>query len=168
MAIKHRPDSLRNIALAKRGIDPPDDWTDLSQVRAAKKAEIGQACSAAIFAGVTVGGKNYSLADRDQQNINFLFTQALQDTAVSYHADGELCRTYPPDEFALIGAAAASHVTFHTTLINHYNRWLDGMDDIDAIAAVTYSPERNGADLPQELFENFAHVISMVRENESD
>jgi hypothetical protein len=159
MAVKFKEDSLRDLALTKRGITPPEDWTNPANVRTAKKAAIGQDCSNAIFAGVTVGDKHYTLSDRDQQNINFLVAQAAQGAAVSYHADGELCRQYTPEEFIPIGIAAATHVTYHTTLVNHYNRWLEELDDIDAITAVEYHPELQGGDLPPELRANFAAIM---------
>ena len=61
-----RTDSVRDLALASSGITPPKDWGDVEQVRAAKRQEIGAACSAAIYAGVEVDGRRYSLTEHDQ------------------------------------------------------------------------------------------------------
>ena len=60
MSIQHREDSIRDMKLERLGVTPPQDWNDVEQVRAAKKAEIGLACSAAIYAGIDVGGAHYS------------------------------------------------------------------------------------------------------------
>ena len=50
MSIQHREDSIRDMKLERLGVTPPQDWNDVEQVRTAKKAEIGLACSAAIYA----------------------------------------------------------------------------------------------------------------------
>ena len=42
MSVQHKQDSIRNLRLERLGIQPPDDWNDVEQVRAAKKAEVGQ------------------------------------------------------------------------------------------------------------------------------
>ena len=62
MSIQHREDSIRDMKLERLGVTPPQDWNDVEQVRTAKKAEIGLACSAAIYAGIDVGGAHYSHA----------------------------------------------------------------------------------------------------------
>ena len=49
MSIQHREDSIRDMKLERLGVTPPQDWNDVEQVRTAKKAEIGLACSAAIY-----------------------------------------------------------------------------------------------------------------------
>lgn len=93
MSIQHREDSIRDMKLERLGVTPPQDWNDVEQVRTAKKAEIGLACSAAIYAGIDVGGAHYSLTEHDQTELMAQF-QTVKEGAkeVPYHADGELCR----------------------------------------------------------------------------
>ena len=95
MSIQHREDSIRDMKLERLGVTPPQDWNDVEQVRTAKKAEIGLACSAAIYAGIDVGGAHYSLTEHDQTELMAQF-QTVKEGAeeVPYHADGELCRIY--------------------------------------------------------------------------
>lgn len=95
MSIQHREDSIRDMKLERLGVTPPQDWNDVEQVRTAKKAEIGLACSAAIYAGIDVGGAHYSLTEHDQTELMAQF-QTVKEGAeeVPYHADGELCRMY--------------------------------------------------------------------------
>ena len=69
MSIQHREDSIRDMKLERLGVTPPQDWNDVEQVRTAKKAEIGLACSAAIYAGIDVGGAHYSLTEHDQTEL---------------------------------------------------------------------------------------------------
>ena len=40
MSVQHKEDSIRNLRLVRLGITPPEDWTDVAQVRATKKEEM--------------------------------------------------------------------------------------------------------------------------------
>ena len=136
------------------GVTPPQDWNDVEQVRTAKKAEIGLACSAAIYAGIDVGGAHYSLTEHDQTELMAQF-QTVKEGAeeVPYHADGELCRMYTAEEFTALTQAATAHVFYHRTYCNHLNAWIKraGLDEIPAIVY--------GADLPAGLAASMAALI---------
>ena len=108
--IQHKKDSIRGMRLERLGIQPPSDWNDVEQVRAVKKKEIGAECSAAI------GGAHYSLTEHDQTEL-LAQAQAVKEgaAAVPYHADGELCRMYPAEEFTALAQAATAHVFYHRT-----------------------------------------------------
>ena len=103
MSLQHRKDSVRELRLKQQGITPPKDWNNVEQVRAVVKQQIGAACSAAIYAGVDVGGSHYSLTEHDQTELRAQ-AQAVNEgaQAVPYHADGELCRMYPAAEFSAL------------------------------------------------------------------
>lgn len=154
MSVQHREDSIKTLRLVRQGIEPPEDWTDVAQVRAAKKAEIGLACSAAIYAGIDVGGKHFSLTEHDQTEILTQYTFVKEGTeAVPYHADGELCRMFTAAEFTAIAEAATAHIFYHRTYCNHVNAWIAraGLDDL---AAITY-----GTELPADLAASMAAII---------
>jgi len=154
MSVQHREDSIRNIRLERMGITPPDDWNNVEQVRGAKKAEIGAACSAVIYAGVDVDGKHYSLTEHDQTEIMAqLETVKGGAAAVPYHADGELCKMFTAAEFTAVATAATNHIFYHRTYCNHVNAWIKrtGLADLPAI---TY-----GAELPADLAESMAAII---------
>ena len=125
MSVQHRKDSIRGMRLERLGIQPPSDWNNVEQVRAVKKQEIGAECSAAIYAGVDVGGSHYSLTEHDQTEL-LAQAQAVKEgaAAVPYHADGELCRMYPAEEFTALAQAATAHVFYHRTYCNHVNAWI--------------------------------------------
>ena len=55
--------------------------------------------------------------------------------AVPYHADGELCRMYPAEEFASLAQAATAHVFYHRTYCNHLNVWIRraGLEELAGI-----------------------------------
>lgn len=154
MSVQHKEDSIRNLRLVRLGIKPPDDWTDIAQVREAKKEEIGLACSAAIYTGIDVGGKHFSLTEHDQTEIMAQYTFVKEGAeAVPYHADGELCRMFTAQEFTEISTAATAHIFYHRTYCNHVNAWIAraGLDEVEAIAY--------GAELPEDLAASMAAII---------
>ena len=150
-----RTDSVRDKRLISLGITPPRDWSDVEQVREAKRQEIGAACTAAIYAGVDVGGARYSLTEHDQTEIMAQFTAVKEGAAaVPYHADGELCRMYPAEEFTALAQAATAHVFYHRTYCNHLNAWI-ARADLEELPAIIY-----GAELPKDLAASMAAIIA--------
>ena len=152
--LNYRKDSVRELRLKRQGIEPPKDWNSVEQVRAVKKQEIGQDCSAAIYAGVDVGGSHYSLTEHDQTEL-LAQAQAVKEgaQAVPYHADGELCRMYPAAEFSALAQAATAHVFYHRTYCNHVNAWI-ARAGLDELAAIEY-----GAELPADLAASMAQIM---------
>lgn len=154
MSVQHKKDSIRNLRLERLGIQPPDDWNDVEQVRAAKKAEVGIACSTAIYAGIDLNGSHYSLTEHDQTELMAQFTTVKEGAAaVPYHADGELCRMYPAEEFTALAQAATAHVFYHRTYCNHLNAWIKRAD-LAELDSVSY-----GAELPADLAASMAEII---------
>lgn len=150
-----RTDSVRDMALASSGITPPKDWGDVEQVRTAKRQEIGAACSAAIYAGVEVEGRRYSLTEHDQTEIMAQYATVKEGAAaVPYHADGELCRMYPAEEFAALAQAATAHVFYHRTYCNHVNAWI-ARAGLEELAGIIY-----GTELPEDLAQRMAAILA--------
>ena len=158
MGVKRlREDSVQELRLKSLGITPPKDWGDVEQVRAAKLQEIGLACSAAIYAGVDVGGSHYSLTEHDQTEIMAQYTTVKEGAqAVPYHADGELCRMYPAEEFAALAQAATAHVFYHRTYCNHMNAWVRraGLEELPCIMY--------GMALPADLAQSMAEILAVA------
>lgn len=149
-----RKDSVRALRLKRLGIAPPADWGDAGQVRRALREEMGLACTAAIYAGVEVGGARYSLTEHDQTEIMAQYTAVKEGAAaVPYHADGELCRMYPAAEFAALAQAATGHVFYHRTYCNHLNAWINRAG-LGELAGITY-----GAALPDDLARSMAAIL---------
>lgn len=149
-----RADSVRDLRLKRMGITPPRDWNDVEQLREVKRQEIGLACSAAIYAGIGIGGSHYSLTERDQMELTAQYTLVKEGApAVPYHADGELCRLYPADEFTALAQAATAHVFYHRTYCNHVNAWIARADlaELDGIAY--------GAELPEDLAASMKAIL---------
>ena len=126
----------------------------MEQVRAVVKQQIGAACSAAIYAGVEVGGARYSLTEHDQTELMAQNAAvAAGAAAVPYHADGELCRMYTAAEFSALAQAATAHVFYHRTYCNHVNAWI-ARAGLDELAAIEY-----GAELPADLAASMAQIM---------
>ena len=124
-------------------------------MRTAKLQEVGAACSAAIYAGVDVDGAHYSLTEHDQTELMAQYTMVKEGAAaVPYHADGQLCRMYPAEEFGALAQAATAHVFYHRTYCNHLNAWIRraGLEELEGI---TY-----GADLPEDLAAGMAAILA--------
>ena len=150
-----RTDSVSGLRMKSAGITPPRDWGDVEQVREAKRQEVGLACSAAIYAGIDVGGSHYSLTEHDQTEIMAQYAVVKEGAAaVPYHADGELCRMYPAAEFAALAQAATGHVFYHRTYCNHLNAWIKRAE-LEELSGITY-----GAALPEDLAASMAAIIS--------
>lgn len=150
-----RKDSVRALRLEQAGVTPPRDWDDVEQVRRAKRQEIGAACSAAIYAGINVGEAHYSLTEHDQTEILAQYAAVKEGAAaVPYHADGELCRMYPAEEFAALAQVATGHVFYHRTYCNHMNAWIKRAG-LQELAGIAY-----GAALPEDLAAGMAAILS--------
>ena len=157
MGIKWRKDSVRELRLKRAGVTPPKDWGDVEQVRQTKLQEVGAACSAAIYAGIDVGGSHYSLTEHDQTEI-MAQAQTVKEgaAAVPYHADGELCRMYPAEELAALARAATAHVFYHRAYCNHLNARIRRAG-LEELAGIAY-----GVALPADLAESMEAIISAV------
>ena len=150
-----RRDSVRDLRLKRLGVTPPGDWGDVEQVRAAKLQEAGLACTAAIYAGIDLGGSHYSLTEHDQTEIMAQYSVVKEGAAaVPYHADGELCRMYPAEEFAALAQAATAHVFYQRTYCNHLNVWIRRAE-LEELAGITY-----GAALPEDLAASMAAIMA--------
>ena len=126
----------------------------LDELRAVKKEEIGAACTAAIYAGVSVGESHYSLTEHDQMELTAQYTLVKEGApAVPYHADGELCRMYPADEFTALARAATAHVFYHRTYCNHVNAWI-ARAQAEELDGIVY-----GAQLPEDLAASMAAIL---------
>ena len=152
---------LNDIDKALRAIAPASkvySGTDLEIAIAKKHDEIARECKKAIHCGITVNFKQYSLTEDDQQNITVLKDIAKQGLPVPYHANGEPCRRYEPEEFLEIATQATIHITQETTYCNLLIRYVETLDNVDDVNNVLY----NVTKLPNEYEEMYYDVISLL------
>ena len=86
-------DSINNIQ-----DDNFDEDDLLSQTKQRKINEISLISQSTIINGVEFNGKHYRLNTTDQINISALNMMAQMGNKVPYHADGEVCRIFEPEE----------------------------------------------------------------------
>lgn len=110
-------------------------------------------CQTTITSGINVGENHYSLNTFDQINISTLGLQAQGGTSVLYHADGELCRLYTPQEFFPIVQSATAHIMYHTTYFNCLKMQVRNMTNISEICNINYGDT---------LLPEYATVLSQI------
>ena len=133
----------------------PETISDLDNltidfVRTSKINEMSRTCNQVIEAGfdIELGDKveHFSLTTQDQLNLISLSSMAANGMeAIPYHADGEICRFYSNAEMQAIVAQATAFKIYHTTYYNALKNYINSLDTIEEIAAVTY-----GMPLPEE------------------
>ena len=94
------------------------------------------------------------MTEHDQTELMAQFTTVKEGAAaVPYHADGELCRMFPAEEFTALAQAATAHVFYHRTYCNHLNAWIKRAD-LAELDSISY-----GAELPADLAASMAEII---------
>lgn len=136
----------------------------LDEYKVYYKGVIGKACTAAIEGGVDVetsfGTQHFSYTIEDQSNIkDLVLTGMISDFTLPlpYHADGNLCDTYQPEDILKIYMALSSNKTYHTTYCNILNAMITEAKDMDSVKAITYGMEITD--------EKYTDVVSKINES---
>lgn len=124
-------DSINNIQQ-----DISDDNDLLSQAKQRKINEISLTSQSMIINGVEFNGKRYRLNTTDQINMSALSSMAQMGNKVPYHADGEICRIFEPEEMVQLAQTATSWIVYHTTyfnLLKHQILEYDNLEDVEKV-----------------------------------
>ena len=119
-------------------IDPIDQLS-IEFIRSSKISAMSYACRKAIEQGFDLilrgESHHFSLTTQDQLNLmNLDTTQEL----IPYHADGEQYTYYTADEIKQIINAANDHKVYHTAYYNSLKEYINTLETIEDIAAITY------------------------------
>ena len=129
--------------------DPEDIDETLTFVRTSNLNEMSLTCRHTIEAGFDLVLRNeshhFSLDTQDQLNLISLSAMAQTQELIPYHADGEQCIFYTAQEIEQIVAAATSFKIYHTTYYNALKTYINALETIEAISAITY-----GTPIPEE------------------
>lgn len=113
------------------------DQASFAEAMEQKLEELTKACSDIIIAGVTVNDKHYTYTLADQADLsNAVQMATATGMKVPYHADGENCLLYTPEEITEIYFAAEMILTKQTTYHNQlkqYTKTLTTKQDLSAI-----------------------------------
>ena len=114
----------------------------LEYVRESKLNEMSRACRTTIEGGfdLDLGAETSHFSLDTQDQLNLITLSALADTQaqVPYHADGETCKFYSASQMKQIVAAATQFKIYHTTYYNALKNYINSLDSIEDIAAITY------------------------------
>ena len=136
-----------------------EDTTSIDFIRSSKIKEMSYQCNKTIENGFDIetedGIHHYSYALEDQLNLmNLSAAIARGEEQLSYHADGELCKFYTAAEINEIISAGNAWKTYHTTYFNALKAYINSLETIEEIDAITY-----GTELPEEFKSDVLRVI---------
>ena len=127
----------------------PIEQLSIDFIRSTKIKEMSLACRTTIETGfdLELRGEthHFSLDTQDQLNLISLSAMMQTQELIPYHADGEECIFYTAAEMNQIVATATQFKIYHTTYYNALKTYINALDTIEAIAAITY-----GTPIPEE------------------
>ena len=119
------------------------DITSIEFIRQSKLNEMSYTCRTTIEQGFDFYTQDdeichFSLTTQDQ--LNLMSLSALADTQeyIPYHADGEASKFYTAQEIKQIAAEAASFKNYHLAYYNSLKAYINSLETIEDIAAITY------------------------------
>lgn len=140
--------------------------SNLKNVMANKQSQLGEICTETITNGFDIvlsDGLNhhFSLETKDQTAILMLYQQAVADanSITFWHADGEICKQFSNPDMIAIGKRAIEFKTYNETLINHLNRYIETLTNIENIEAVVYSIDS----LSEEYKNSFMSILTSLQ-----
>lgn len=142
-------DEFENEITESTDFEEPD--VTIEYVRESKINEMSRTCNQVIEAGfdITLSDNlqhHFSLTTQDQLNLISLSSMAANGMeAIPYHADGEICKFYSAADISEIVSQATAFKIYHTTYYNALKNYINSLETIEEIAAITY-----GTVLPEE------------------
>ena len=133
----------------------------IEYVREAKIKQMSNICNQTIENGFDTVlsdhlDHHFSLTTNDQLNLITLSTMiASGETAIPYHADGELCVFYSVEDAETIIETATIWKTYHITYFNSLKSYIDSLETVEEIGAITYGvriPEEFESDVLKSLY----------------
>ena len=140
----------------------PIEIVTVEYVKSAKINEMSNVCNRVITGGfdtVLSDGEvhHFSLTTQDQLNLITLSTLVESgETAIPYHADGELCKFYPVEDITTIITTATAFKTYHVSYFNALRVFIDSLETIESIKDIVY-----GIPIPEEYQSEVLKALNM-------
>lgn len=156
ISVDNESDSITN---EEPSADPVEEIT-IEFVMSKKIAEMSNICNRTISAGFDIKLSDneihhFSLTTQDQLNLITLSSLvASGETNIPYHADGELCKFYSPEDIMTITEGATSFKTYQVSYFSSLKAYIKSMNDIESISAITY-----GIQIPEEYMSDVLKVL---------
>lgn len=131
----------------KKEIETAEDLADIEYVRQKKLREMSEACADTIEYGFDIQLSDgyvhhFSLTIVDQVMIMALAQKAKAgQTVLPWHADGEACQFFSPEDILAVNTEMENLITFEETYFNSLKQYILSMNVIEQINAVTYGQE---------------------------
>lgn len=121
----------------------------LEEIKNTKIEEIFKACNFNIVHGayMEVDGEMqlFSYKPEDQSNlISALQLSIATQMSMPYHADGENCRLFTPEEITTLYVNEMTNLTHHQTYTNQMKMYINSLDNKEEIEAIYYGVELTG------------------------
>ena len=121
----------------------------LEEIKNTKIEEISKACNFNIVHGayMEVDGEMqlFSYKPEDQSNlISALQLSIATQMSMPYHADGENCRLFTPEEITTLYVNEMTNLTHHQTYTNQMKMYINSLDNKEEIEAIYYGVELTG------------------------
>ena len=127
-----------------------EDIATVEAVRERKIKELSAICEKIIENGFSLvlsdgASHHFSMSFEDQINLINLELALERHEDVIYHADGELAQYYSEEDARSIVSGAHMWSQYNRALFNSFKNWINNIDDIYTINAITYE-----SDIPDE------------------
>lgn len=136
----------------------PTEINSIEYIRTSKINEMSYTCRKTIENGfdMEIRGeiRHFSLTAQDQLNLMSLNQMAQEQELIPYHADGEESMFYTAEEIRQIITNANSFKTYHLSYYNSLKTYINTLDTIEDIAAITY-----GTPIPDEYKSDVLKVL---------
>lgn len=129
----------------------PDDSRELTldELKAQKIEEITNACNFNIIHGVYMeldgDVKLFSYKTEDQSNLlNAVQLAIATQMNMPYHADGENCRLFTPEEITTLYIKEMTNLTHNQTYTNQLKMYIKSLEDKESVESINYGFELSG------------------------
>lgn len=138
-------------------------------VKSKKINEMSNICNKTIINGFDVvlsdgESHHFSLTTQDQLNLITLTTLVSSgETNIPYHADGELCKFYSPEDITKISTEATNFKTYQVSYFNSLKAYIESMSDIETISDCYYDmgiPEEYWSEVLKVLLNKDKELVS--------
>lgn len=121
----------------------------LEEIKNTKIEEISKACNFNIVHGayMEVDGEMqlFSYKPEDQSNlISALQLSIATQMSMPYHADGENCRLFTPEEITTLYVNEMTNLTHHQTYTNQMKMYINSLENKEDIESIFYGVELTG------------------------
>ena len=158
-------DSLYNTEPEEKPAKAPKETETVTVefVRKRKLEELSAACRLTIEGGFSLvlsdgASHHFSMSQNDQLNLADLQRALDENDDLIYHADGELMQYYNHEDAIDILVGARKWKGYNLALYNSFKNWINSLEDISVIDAITYDseiPDAYCTSVLQTLTENF-------------